>query len=171
MNMLLGNAVSLIAACFTLASAWSRDRRRIYLFQSGQCLLAAAANVFFASLSGVTTLLLCALRNALVAYDRLTKPLCYLFVLIVSLIGVAANNRGLLGFLPIVTTAVYSVVCLYAKRTRAIKLNIIVNLTLWAVYDFFIMDFVSCIVDASSAVLALLSLFRRAASEDEHLCA
>ena len=168
MNMLLGNAVSLIAACFTLASSWSRDRRRIYLFQAAQCFLHAVANVFFASLSGVTTLLLCALRNVLVACDRLTKPLCYGFVLIVSVIGVAANNRGLLGFLPIVTTAVYSVVCLYAKETRAIKLNIFVNLVLWAVYDFFILDVVSCVVDSSSAALALLSLFRKAPSEDRH---
>ena len=58
MNTLLGNAVSFIAACFTLASSWSRDRRRIYLYQAAQCFLIAGANIFFASVSGVTTCLL-----------------------------------------------------------------------------------------------------------------
>ena len=51
-------------------------------------------------------------------------------------------------------------VCLYAKRTRDIKLNLIVNLLLWAVYDFFILDLVSCAVDAVSAGTAVVSLFR-----------
>ena len=59
MNTLLGNAVSFAAACFTLASSWSRDRRRIYLYQAAQCFLIAGANIFFASVSGVTTCLLC----------------------------------------------------------------------------------------------------------------
>ena len=55
--LLAGNAVSLLAACFTLASAWSRERRRIYMFQAWQCLLLARANILFGSISGVTTFL------------------------------------------------------------------------------------------------------------------
>jgi hypothetical protein len=168
MNTLLGNAVSFIAACFTLASSWSRERRKIYLFQAAQCLLLAGANIFFASLSGVTTCLLCALRNLLLAYDRLTKKRCYLLVLLVTAIGAAANNRGLLGLLPVAATAVYSVVCLRAQKTKAIKLNIVLNLLLWAVYDYFILDYVSCAVDSVSALVALASLLpreRRAAAQ------
>lgn len=168
MNTLLGNAVSFTAACFTLASSWSRDRRRIYLYQAAQCFLIAGANIFFASVSGVTTCLLCALRNLLLACDRLTAKRCYLLVLLVTVIGVAANNRGLLGLLPVAATAVYSVVCLRAQKTKAIKLNIVLNLVLWAVYDFFVLDYVSCAVDSVSALVALLSLLpreRRAAAQ------
>ena len=168
-NLLLGNAVSLGAACFTFASSWSRDRKLIYLFQAGQCLLAGVANIFFCSLSGVTTFALCTLRNVLLAYDRLTKPLCWFLVLLVSLLGIASNNRGLIGLLPVVTTAVYSVACLYVRRIRAVKLNIFVNLALWAIYDFFIMDFVACAVDSASAALALLSLFRGTPPGQEHV--
>ncbi|MBR6352765.1 MAG: YgjV family protein [Oscillospiraceae bacterium] len=163
--LLAGNAVSFLAACFTLASAWSRDRRRIYGFQAWQCLLLAAANVLFGSISGVTTFLLCTLRNLLLARDRFTKRRCAFFVAAVALLGLAANNRGLVGLIPVVTTAVYTVACLYVRRTRAIKANIIVNLLLWAVYDLFIMDFVSCAVDSVSAAAAFLSLFRRDAKD------
>jgi Bacterial inner membrane protein. len=160
--MLIGNLISFAAACFTLLSAWSRDRRRIYLYQAGQCLLLAVANIFFASVSGVTTYVLCTLRNLLLAYDRFTPRLCCGFVALVTALGLWANNRGLIGLLPVLTTAVYTVVCLRARRTKAIKLNIIVNLLLWAVYDFFILDYVSCVVDSVSAAAALLSLFRKA---------
>ena len=158
--LLFGNIVSFAAACFTLASAWSRDRRRIYLYQAGQCLLLAFANILFGSVSGVTTFALCTARNLLLAYDRFTPRRCWFFVSAVALLGLFANNRGAVGLIPVVTTALYTVVCLYAKRTRDIKLNLIVNLLLWAVYDFFILDLVSCAVDAVSAGTAVLSLFR-----------
>ncbi len=155
-----GNAISLAAACFTLASAWSGNRKRIYLCQAGQCLLLAVANVFFLSWSGVTTFLLCTARNLLLVRDRFTKKLCVLFVVSVAAIGLAANNRGLTGLLPVITTALYTVVCLYARRTAAIKLNIMSNLTLWAVYEFLIADYVSFAVDTGSALAALLSIVR-----------
>ncbi|MCR5576948.1 MAG: YgjV family protein [Oscillospiraceae bacterium] len=165
--LLIGNAVSFAAALFTLASAWSRERGRIYLFQTGQCLLLALANVFFASLSGVTTFVLCAARNYLLARDRFTPRLCVFFAAAVTAVGLAANNRGLVGLLPVVTTVIYTVACLYVRRTRAVKCNIIVNLVLWAVYDVFILDLVSCAVDGVGALAAFLSLFRKAPEDAE----
>ncbi len=158
--LLFGNIVSFAAACFTLASAWSRERRHIYLYQAGQCLLLAAANILFGSVSGVTTFVLCTARNLLLAYDRFTARRCFFFVAAVALLGLAANNRGAVGLIPVVTTALYTLVCLYARRTRAIKLNLIVNLLLWAVYELYIMDLVSCVVDTVSAGAAAASLLR-----------
>ena len=160
MSLLIGNLCSFVAACFTFLSAWSRDKKRIYLYQAAQCLVLAGANIFFASISGVTTYALCTMRNLLLAYDRFTPRRCYAFTAAVAILGIAANNRGLVGLLPVVTTAVYTVGCLYAKGTKAIKLNIIVNLILWAVYDAFILDLVSCAVDSVSAVAALVSIIR-----------
>ena len=160
MSLLIGNLCSFVAACFTFLSAWSRDKKRIYLYQAAQCVVLAGANIFFASISGVTTYALCTVRNLLLAYDRFTPRRCYAFTAAVAILGIAANNRGLVGLLPVVTTAVYTVGCLYAKGTKAIKLNIIVNLILWAVYDAFILDLVSCAVDSVSAVAALVSIIR-----------
>ena len=156
--VIVGNICSFFAACFTVASAWSRDRKRIYLYQAAQCFILAAANIFFASVSGTTTLFLCALRNCLIAYDRFTPRRCLVFVLSVAAVGLAANNRGLIGLIPVVTTAVYTVGCLYAKSTRAIKRNLILNLVLWAIYDMIILDLVSFAVDTVSAVMGTVSL-------------
>ena len=169
MSVLIGNLLAFVAACFTFLSAWSTDRKRIYLYQAAQCAVLAAANVFFASLSGVTTCALCALRNLLIAYERFTPGLCAVFAAAVAGLGLYANNRGAVGLLPIVTTAVYTVGCLYAKSTRAIKWNLIANLILWAVYDAFVLDFVSCAVDTVSAIAALVSLRRdRQTAADGH---
>ena len=120
-NIVAGNVISLVAAVFTFASAWSRDRKRVYLYQAVQCLIMAAANIFFFSVSGVTTFILCAIRNLLLAYDRFTGKLCIVFVILVGALGLAANNRGAIGLLPVVTTAVYTVGCLFAVRPKTIK--------------------------------------------------
>ena len=159
--LLIGNLISFAAACFTLASAWSGDRKRIYLYQAMQCTLLAVANIFFSSASGVTTYAICAVRNVLLAHDRFTARLCMIFVACVGVVGLAVNNRGLVGLIPVFTTALYTVICLYAKRRVAIKANIIANLSLWAVYDILISDYVSFAVDTGSAVVAVFSLLRR----------
>ena len=160
MRILFGNLLSLIAALFTFLSAWSRDRKSIYLFQAAQCGILSAANVFFSSVSGVTTCALCTLRNLLIAYDRYTPRLCALFLAAVAALGLWANNRGLVGLLPVAATALYTVGCLYAKSPRTIKLNLIVNLILWAVYDAFVLDLISCAVDGFSALTAVYTLLR-----------
>ena len=158
-NTFLGNLISFAAACFTIASAWSGDRKRIYLYQAVQCLLLSVANIFFFSVSGVTTYIICSLRNILLAYDRFTSRLCVVFVACVCIIGLSVNNRGIVGLLPVITTVLYTVVCFCAKRRTAIKLNIIANLSLWAVYDILISDYVSCAVDTGSSIVAVASIF------------
>ena len=160
-SLLIGNLISFAAACFTLASSWSGDRKRIYLYQAGQCALLAVANIFFFSVSGVTTYVICAVRNVLLACDRFTAKLCMIFVASVAVIGLAVNNRGLIGLIPVVTTALYTVICLHAKRHLAVKANIVGNLTLWAVYDILISDYVSFAVDTGSALVAVVSMFRK----------
>lgn len=166
---LSGNLISFVAACFTIASAWSANRKRIYLYQAIQCFLLALANIFFNSISGVTTYIICAARNALLAYDRFTARLCIITVTCVGIIGLAVNNRGFIGLIPVMTTALYTIVCFYAKRRVMIKMNIIVNLALWAVYDIMIHDYVSFSVDTGSAVIVVISILRwKKASDSEN---
>lgn len=164
--MIAGNIVSFFAALFTFASAGTQSRKHSYLYQAAQCLIMAFASVFFQSASGVTTFLLCAVRNLLLAFDRFTPRLCAFFVAAVAVVGLAANNRGLLGLLPVLTTALYTVGCFFARRLKAVKANLAVNLSLWALYDCLIRDYVSMAVDSASAAAALASLLRRRAEQN-----
>lgn len=105
----------------------------------------------------------------LLAYERFTARLCIITVACVGIIGVSVNNRGIIGLLPVITTALYTIICFYAKRRSTIKMNIIVNLALWAVYDILIHDYVSFSVDTGSAIIAVISILRnKIASEGEN---
>lgn len=157
--MLYGTIISLAAAVFTILSSWSKERRKIYSYQAIQCLLLAITNLFFVSFSGTTTYALCAVRNTLLALNRFGRKTCICFVISVAAIGLAANNRGWIGLLPVLTTAIYTIGCFHVKETKPIKINIIINLILWAIYDIVIRDYVSFVVDTVSAATAVFSLF------------
>ncbi len=157
---LVGNLISFAAACFTLASAWSTERKPVYLFQAVQCSFLSFANIFFSSVSGITTYMICAIRSVLLAYDRFTPKLCIVFVFSVSVIGITVNNCGFIGLIPVITTMLYTVICLFAKKRISIKINITVNLVLWAIYDILVSDHVSFAVDTGSAAVAMVSILR-----------
>lgn len=159
-GLIIGNFISLIAAVFTAMSSWSRDGQRIYTFQVCQCLLLALGSVFFASYAGIVTLLVCAWRNYLASKDQLTKKWIFFCVWMILVFGLAVNNRGMIGILVVATNVIYSLGVYYARSEKAIKYNIILNLTLWIVYEVFIIDIPSAVADAAGLVSAVLSLFR-----------
>lgn len=155
--IIIGNIISLIAAVFTVSAAISKHRKQIYGFQTLECLTMAIASAFFLSFSGITTFLFNALRNALLVYDKFTKGLCILFLILLTTLGLIFNNLGLLGLMPVVTTVCYTLGTYLFHKDISIKLNSFVNLTLWAIYDFFILDYVTAIVDSIAAVCTIVA--------------
>lgn len=159
-NLLIGNLISLIAVWFTAMSSWSKDRRKIYLYQVGQCLLLALASVFFRSYAGIATLLVCAWRNYLASQNRLTKVWAVICLGLIVFFGLLVNNRGLIGQLLVVTNVIYTLGVFYTKRELSIKCNMILNMTLWMIYEIFIVDIPSAIADLVGIVTAVASLLR-----------
>lgn len=158
MNLFIGNAISLSAAYFTARSSWAKDRWHIYIYQVVQCLLLAAASIFFASYAGVVSLLGCALRNYLAALDRLNKKTTLLCLLLVLIPAVVLNNRGYIGWIVIAANVLYTAGMYAAKTELTIKVNMIVNLILWIVYELLIIDIPSVAADGVGLVMVILSL-------------
>lgn len=165
--LLAGNALSFVAACFTVAASVSRKPKRIYLYQALQCLILAFADILFASPSGTVTLVLCVVRNLLIAYGKFSGKLCALFLVVLTVLGIFSNTRGAVGLIPVIATAVYTFVCFFVHQARTIKINMIVNLVLWTIYDLFIWDVVSAVTDSVSAVIALMTMKDRNRKEKE----
>lgn len=166
MNIIIGNLISCGAAVFTALSSLSKGKKKIYGFQALQCLTMALASVFFASYTGVTTFLLCALRNYLLTTDRYTKKVCVFFLAAITILGLLSNNRGWIGLLPVITTMVYTVGQYYLRSEMSIKANIAVNLLLWAIYDIIISDYVSAVVDSITVVITGGAMIRLMAQHD-----
>ena len=158
MNLLIGNGLSFVAAIFTIKSSISHGHEKIYFYQALQCFFMAIASIFFLSFAGVTTFILCTIRNLILAKGKYTKKVYLLFLILITGLGLLSNNRGLLGLLPVITTVIYSVGQYYLKTDMTIKGNITLNLIFWAIYDFIILDLVSGIVDSISALTTISAM-------------
>ncbi len=152
-NLIIGNSISFVAALFMAASCCVNDRHRVFLLQAVECALLCVASIFFGSWSGITTLALSATRNYLVSKDKFNQNLMVLFLVLVVVFGVWANNRGLIGLIPVVATVEYTICCHYVKEIKAVKCSIFVNTFLWVFYSFAIMDFSTGFTDATLKVL------------------
>ena len=159
-NLIIGNLLSAAAAVFMAAANWSDKKTTSFRYQCLQCLILAAASVFFGSYAGVTTLLLCAGRNYLIAVDRYTGRLCVIFMILTGLAGVLVNNRGFIGLLPVAATVIYCAGSYLARRIMAVKVNILFNQIAWLIYEASVMDIVSAITDAVTLVILLISMVR-----------
>lgn len=164
-KLLLANALSLIAFFFTTMSSWAKDRRSIYMYQVGQCAVLSLASFFFGSYAGISTLLVCAVRNYLLAIDRFYKKECIISIILMLVLGVATNNNGMTGALIIAANIIYTIGTFLCRRELTIKINIIIDLILWMIYEVLIIDIPSFVSDLIGLIVAVISIFRIKKSE------
>ena len=65
-NILIGNAISLVAGLFIILSMWVNDEKQAYRYQFWNAFILAISSVFFFSWSGVITMGIAAAKNAVV---------------------------------------------------------------------------------------------------------
>lgn len=157
---LIANILSVVCACFTAASAWVPDRKKGFQLQVAQCLVYAVASYFFGVYATIITVLLCALRNYLEANNRFPLKLCIPFCIVMTVLGLLFNNSGLTGIVPVAATVVYSFGCCLFKGLIITKVNILIDLALWMVYDIMIGDFPSLVMDGIGAAVAIAAIIR-----------
>lgn len=157
-DLIIGNCISLVAALFTFASCYSHNKTRIYMYQVGQCLILAVANIFFHSYAGMITVALCAVRNLLLGLDKFSRNMCIIIAAAMLVLGMAFNNNGAIGWIVIGANVIYTVGGYIAKRELTIKINIAIDLALWIVYEILIIDIPSLIADSIGIVIAIVSI-------------
>jgi len=163
--LIIGNLISLIALIFTLKSSLSKDVWHIYFYQVLQCLTLSIASVFFNSYAGIITLFICAIRNYLAAKEKLTTKWLVIFVILLLTVGIAVNNRGLAGYIIIAANVIYTIGMYLCKKEISIKLNIIVDLSLWIIYEIIIIDIPSTIADIISLIATVVSIIKTQQSD------
>ncbi len=152
--------LSFITACFTLASSWTKDPAKTYRYQVWQCLVYAVAAYFFGVYPCIIVMLINALRNYLISENKYQPLHCIIFSILALVLGLWANTSGVIGLLTIIATIQYSICGYYFKKEIPVKINVIINLSIWLCYDFLVKDYFSGAMDSFATVLALVTVFR-----------
>ena len=152
--------LSFVTACFTMAASWVPNKQTSFYCMVMQCLVYTVASYFYGVYATIPVMLLSALRNWLIAEDRFTPKMCAVFCVVVTVLGLAANNAGITGLITIFATIQITLCGTFFKGLIASKRTILVNLLLWVVYDILIRDYFSLAMDAISSVLAIAAILR-----------
>lgn len=164
-NIIIGNAISLVAGIFIILSMWVNDEKQAYKYQFWNAFILIISSVFFYSWTGVTTMAIAASRNAMVYYDRLTGYWTVFFIVISVVLGLLVNTMGFVGILPIIAIVQITLCNYYLKSIKTIKTSFIVNSAIYIVYFLAIYDFSSAAIESITAFIGLISLIKLINSE------
>ena len=165
MNIIIGNAISLIAGIFILLSMWVNDEKEAYKHQFLNAFILMISPVFFLSWTGVVTMAIAASRNAFVYKDKFTFNWAIFFVIVSVVVGFAVNTMGIVGILPIIALVQLTLCNYYLKTIKPIKISFIVNSAIYVVYFLAIWDFSSAAIEGITVTVGLISLFKLMYSE------
>lgn len=159
-NIIIGNAISLIAGIFIILSMWVNDEKQAYKYQFWNAFILIISSVFFFSWTGVTTMAIAASRNAMVYYDRLTIRWTIFFIVISVVLGLLVNTMGFVGLLPIIAIVQITLCNYYLTSIKTIKTSFIVNSGIYIIYFLAILDFSSAAIESITALIGLISLVK-----------
>ena len=159
-RIVIGNMVSMLASVFLILSCWVNTKKSAYLFQILEAVTLCVSAVFFQAWTQLTTLALSALRNYLVMTERYDRKMMWIFSALVVVFGLAANNLGWLGILPVAATVILAICNYYLQDIMAIKWSFLFNCVLWGIFGFAIRDYVSGVTQAVTCCIGLVSIVR-----------
>ena len=108
-------------------------------------------------------------RNFAAMKNVKNKVLEWVLILAGVVLGIVFNNRGPMGWLPIVANLEYSVAVFRLRdNEKALKLAFIVNMILYAVFSAIILNYIgvlSCAVIAAATAVSLIKTEKKSQKE------
>lgn len=161
MRIIIGNICSLLAM---LANAFSSTRKTskgmLHVQNVGQAIYFAGALAFRGYSAGVQNVI-GILRNLTAIKGIKSKVLEWSLVAAGVLLGVAFNNRGIMGLLPVFANLEYTLVIFrFSTNERALKLAFLVSSVCYVIFNVVIQNYVGAVMDAIVLTTTAVSLLR-----------
>ncbi len=100
-------------------------------------------------------------RNLAAMKNIKSKVLEWILILAGVVFGIVFNNRGLLGWLPIIANLEYSIcVFKFKENEKALKLAFIINMVMYAIFSLVIMNYVGTVSCSVIAITTAISLIK-----------
>lgn len=157
---MLGLLFSLLSACCLCYSTFGKRKENMLKWQVANTSFLILANLFLKGYSGMATNLVCLIRNILGAKGRLNRTNTVVLTILIVAGGVAVNNRGWLGLLPVIASVEYSICMYLCKDAQQMRLALAINVALWAIYDFAIGSYPMFVTDLIVAGASLINALR-----------
>lgn len=160
-EIIVGNIFSLCAMVSDSVSGTRKKHSEILAVQMLSQVFYGVGTIILKGYSSTVQNAVAILRN-LAAIKRIkSRAVEWMLILLGVVLGVVFNNRGLLGFLPVAANLEYSIaVFRFRDQERKLKYAFILNMLMYVVFSFAIMNYVGAAANIVVAVTTAISLIR-----------
>ena len=161
-SIIIGNLFSLCAMVSDSISGTRKKHREIMAVQIISQFFYGASSIVLKGYSSTAQNVVAVFRNFAAMKNIRSKALEWSLILAGVVLGIVFNNRGMLGWLPIIANLEYSIsVFKLRDNEKLLKIAFIINMVMYAVFSAIIMNYVgvlSCVVIAVTTVISLIKM-------------
>ena len=158
-TILIANAIALIASLLMVYTGYIKKKEKILFFQTIQIGLSVISNLILGGITGAIINALGLIRNILCYKEKLNKMAQIILIILSILLGVYFNNLALIGLLPIISNVVY-IVFMNIKDVIKFKYLILFTMTMWLIYDIYIMSYTAAIFDLGTIIADIIAVIQ-----------
>ena len=167
-DIIIGNAFSLCAMISDSISGTRKKHSEIMAVQIVSQFFYGASSIALKGYSSTVQNVVAVFRNLAAMKQVKSKVLEWVLILAGVVLGIIFNNRGLLGWLPIIANLEYSVSVFKLKdNEKALKVAFIINMVMYAVFSVVIRNYVGVVSCTVIAVTTAVSLIKAARKPEE----
>ena len=160
-EVIVGNICSLCAMVTDSFSGTRKKHSQILGIQMISQVFYGAGSIILKGYSSTAQNIVAILRNLAAIKETKSKLIEWLLIILGVVLGAVFNNRGLLGWLPIIANLEYSVsVFRFRDNEKGLKIAFIINMLMYSVCSFIILNYVGAAANIFVAVTTAVSLFR-----------
>lgn len=161
LDLIGGNLCSLLAMITDSVSSTRKTARGVLLLQTVSQLFFITGTIFLRGYSAAVQNAMSIVRNLSAATGRSRPWLEWLLIVLGVVLGVAFNNLGVPGLLPVIANLEYSLAVLRFKTDeRALKTAFLINVILFTFFNGFICNIVGVLANAFVGVTTAAYLWR-----------
>ncbi len=149
--ILIGNIITFIGALMMIGIGFIKSKKNIIIAQCGQFAVMGIGNLVLGGVTGFITNIVSIVRNMFCLKWQFTTPVKIFFIVIQIAISASVNKSGLIGWLPIAATCIFTWF-LDTENDILLKWIIIITVAMWIVYDLSLFNFSSAFFDVMSMI-------------------
>ncbi|MBE6927833.1 MAG: YgjV family protein [Ruminococcaceae bacterium] len=160
-SLIIGNICSLLAMCSDGISASRKTAKGILSVQIASQFLYGASTIVLKGYSGAVQNAVSVFRNLTAMSKKQYKWIEWLLLSLAVGLGIYFNNRGLVGWLPVLGNFIYTLtVFRFKDQERPIKYAFAISTVMFAIFNFSIQNYVAFGGNVVVFIMAVIFLIK-----------
>jgi len=160
-SFIIGNLCSLAAMVTDSVSSSRKTTKGVLFVQTISQIFYIIGSIVLKGYSAVVQNAVSVARNVAAIKGSESKLINWALIISGVVLGIMFNNRGAMGWLPVIANLEYSLVVFSVKNNeRALKIAFLIDVALYAVFNAVILNFVGTLSNIVVVVMTIIFLIK-----------